>query len=139
MTRKEAIKNIEQLLRWYVKEEPMSETMYKREAVKVAIEALEQEPCEDAVSRKEVLEYIEYSCADLESACENDEVCHDIKSMPSVRPQKRGSWIERFNEDERWLMCTECRKDSDKAHNFCPNCGADMRGERAHDKRREVF
>ena len=42
MTNEEAIKDLKQLLRWYVKEEPMSETMYKREAVQMAIEALER-------------------------------------------------------------------------------------------------
>lgn len=44
MTDKEAIKNIKELLRWYLKEEPMSETVYKREAVEMAIKALEQQP-----------------------------------------------------------------------------------------------
>lgn len=42
MTNEEAIKDLKRLLRWYVKEEPMSETMYKREAVQMAIEALER-------------------------------------------------------------------------------------------------
>ena len=44
MTNEEAIKNIKELLRWYLKEEPMSETVYKREAVEMAIKALEQQP-----------------------------------------------------------------------------------------------
>ena len=46
----------------------------------------------------------------------------------TVEERKQGGWIERFDEDSKWLMCTECHGDSDNAYNFCPNCGADMRG-----------
>ena len=42
MTREEAIEELKELLRWYLKEEPMSETVYKREAVSMAISALSE-------------------------------------------------------------------------------------------------
>lgn len=59
-----------------------------------------------------------------------------IDSIPSadVRPNIHGHWGRRivdngFNAD--WV-CSECghREYTDFIHmNFCPNCGADMRGE----------
>lgn len=86
MTNKEAIKDLKQLLRWYVKEEPMSETMYIREAVQMAIKALEQEHCEDCVSRQAVLEIfgnvhpLDYNA--------NAYIIR-IKELPSVQPKQK--------------------------------------------------
>lgn len=40
MTKKQAIQNLKELLRWYLEEEMLSETVYKREAVDMAISAL---------------------------------------------------------------------------------------------------
>lgn len=37
-------------------------------------------------------------------------------------------WIERFDNEDKWLECPHCHKDSDNAYAYCPNCGADMRG-----------
>ena len=68
------------------------------EAFEIAIKALEQEPCEDAISRQVVLEAIEddkserYSCF----ASNNDAECFKqiIRELPSVSPQqKMGRWI----------------------------------------------
>ena len=63
-----------------------------------------------------------------------DEICGVLWNLPSVQPErKRGKWRRRlvdsgFNAD--W-HCSECGwKTSIEEHgyNFCPNCGADMRG-----------
>ena len=60
-----------------------------------------------------------------------------IKDAPTIEP-KRGEWKRRivdngFNAD--WV-CSECgyRVKTDFVdYNFCPNCGADMRGENDAD------
>lgn len=44
----------------------------------------EQEPCEDAISRQAVLEYIEGSEAELGHSSENELVCQYIKELPPV-------------------------------------------------------
>ena len=61
-----------------------------------------------------------------------------IKSLPSVQPERKtGRWIK----TARWgrvYYCNQCRNylDFDGVNagrgstNFCPNCGADMRGEK---------
>ncbi len=53
-----------------------------------------------------------------------------IKQLPSAEP-KRGKWVYQNG----MIKCDQClrairRIDHDGILNFCPNCGADMRGER---------
>lgn len=56
-----------------------------------------------------------------------------------VVERKRGEWVwkteSKLDEHtgeywgEEYCSCPFCGKDSDWEHNFCPNCGADMRGD----------
>lgn len=48
----------------------------------------------------------------------------DAPSVPTVEP-KRGEWLE-IGDD--WIKCSLCGKEICYDANFCPNCGADMRG-----------
>jgi len=60
-------------------------------------------------------------------------VWQQIKDLPSV--QRKGHWIN-INEG-KWnvwavFKCSECGEIDNRIYetdNFCPNCGADMRGE----------
>lgn len=96
------------------------------ECIDYAIKALEQQPCDDCVSRQAVIEYIEACGAELGHDIENESVREDILNMPSVTPKRKSGlhWIERFDNEDKWLECPHCHKDSDNA--YCPNCGADM-------------
>ncbi len=62
-----------------------------------------------------------------------------IAEFPSAEPErKKGKWIE---QDDGWdgvyYECSCCKEaftlldgtPSDNLYNFCPNCGADLRGE----------
>ena len=57
-----------------------------------------------------------------------------VEEMPTIEERKKGRWKRRvvdsgFNAD--WV-CSECKyrlKTDFVSYNFCPNCGADMRGE----------
>ena len=58
---------------------------------------------------------------------------HDVMEMPAadVRENVRGEW--EFNCDTfviRKYLCSQCSIPHDKESQFCPNCGADMRGEK---------
>lgn len=63
------------------------------------------------------------------------ESCIDaLNELPSVQPERKtGEWIE--HNPHKWGLgiifeCTECGYEVDcEEPNFCPNCGADMRGE----------
>ncbi|WP_458457467.1 hypothetical protein [Pseudobutyrivibrio sp.] len=43
-------------------------------------------------------------------------------------------WIERFNDEDKWLECPHCHKDSDNAYAYCPNCGASFKEEKRGSK-----
>ena len=112
-------------------------------ALKMAIHALQQEPCGDAISRQAVLN-MQYRIDDSATLSTRDVVnVDDIENLPSVNPQepKIGQWIQTneffINQDGQFIykfICSECkslsyfRKSNKKAigANVCPNCGARM-------------
>ena len=71
-------------------------------------------------------------------ACDVDYMVNDIESAPTVDAvdRKRGKW-EWHSDDELYYSCSCCGHKAygntleiiDGAYHFCPNCGADMRGE----------
>ena len=49
-----------------------------------------------------------------------------IKQMPPAKPEReKGKWSDGY----RWQRCSLCKQTGKKSWNYCPNCGADMRGE----------
>jgi hypothetical protein len=59
-----------------------------------------------------------------------------IQDMPTIEPErKKGKWIVTSEfEDCRYAKCNQCKVKqlfyyNKSLTNFCPNCGADMRGE----------
>lgn len=52
-----------------------------------------------------------------------------IDKSPTIEERKTGEWIP---FDYPWYRCSECgavRENKSFLENYCPNCGADMRGE----------
>ena len=91
------------------------------------IKALEQEPCEDAVSRQAVIRLAE------QGQVQGFEwQIKKLTTLPPVTPTpKKGKWIE---EPNCWLRCSCCKShyphtsiNGVSGSNYCPNCGADMR------------
>ena len=108
------------------------------EAADMAIKALEQEPCEDAISRQD-LDKALYECFHEEDSPNNitdvrlGAVRNFIKNFPSVTPQKKaGKWIEgkyrdddiRYNDSS--YKCNKCGRIVDFKENYCPSCGHKM-------------
>lgn len=110
----------------------LNDTGFK--AFNMALKALEQEPCEDAVSR-EAIESILY---ELYEVCTNmDELVHcmddNLKKLPSVTPKRMGKWISHYvgiDEDDYGWDCSECGEwfVMDEPYHYCPKCGAKMKG-----------
>ena len=118
----------------------------KYEAYNVAVKALEQEPCGDAISRQAAIDIIEswLSCDDYNNAEQHimratESILYDL---PPVTPQpKTGHW--------EWIQydgnpnignwhCSECSRivrgaitaaNPVYAYKYCPNCGAKMESE----------
>lgn len=90
----------------------------------------EQEPCEDAISREEMLKYQWYLHGKMPNE-ENHKLWQFIKSLPSVAPrQKTGKWNVLGYDDPlvTFYKCSECHMKITLKFNYCPNCGAKMDG-----------
>lgn len=105
------------------------------EAIEMAIKVLEQEPCEDAISRQAVFEQINCWIGNGEYRYTNAThyLTERVKHISSIKPQepKIGHWIEHPHEaGENWeysrYECSECSAWEDDDSDFCPNCGAKM-------------
>ena len=139
MRNEEAIK----LLQKYKEESEEDYYVKRAEALDKAIKALEQEPCEDAISREAVLEGLR-TCYDTDTKEYSDgsqwinyeDAVAEMENLPSVTPQpKTGHWIEHFNGNEHIVYCENCKTEyyeddlcmgGTGAPNFCPICGAKM-------------
>ena len=101
------------------------------------IDTLEQEPCEDAISRADVLDLCDSKDPDYK-------VYHfkeDVECLPPVYPNpKIGHWIVQPSNEEQgerpfiWWKCSNCGQvifsetthDRLEFHAFCGRCGARM-------------
>ena len=90
--------------------------------------------CDDAISREAALEkmadYVSSGYAD--SAEDFEEYSKIICQLPSVQPSRKGHWIYIGNSEVNGLKiceCDNCHKRAYGSTDFCPNCGADMRGD----------
>ena len=87
---------------------------------------LEQELCEDAISRRELNNKIEM----LDMRYGSDfywETKGIIDKLPSVYPkQKTGHWIDKDVRGSIEPYCSVCGDSVDTTYhyNYCPNCGA---------------
>ena len=95
---------------------------------------------DELISKMAVIEAIEKARANVGHNLERsigksiieilDEVGRDIDRLPPAEP-KRGKWIHNGSQFKNRWICSECGYMYYlQKPNFCPNCGADMRGER---------
>lgn len=86
------------------------------------IEAIEQQPCEDCISRKDMLAVLSQSHS-LTQAWDG------LEKLPSVTPKEKiGHWIRQTDDYHDYYECEHCgiAVGLDDIKNFCPNCGARM-------------
>jgi len=169
MTREDAIKILKEC-----RERKLKYTFYTLDeyqaATDIAIEALEQEPdaihnereqaymkgyedaskryrtepCEDAISRQEVLNIIEFEdkwLVDAKSHNTNTTIAFDsmiskVQALPSVSTEKTGHWIAQdIHNCHTDFRCSKCGYIHSFMHlygeptadyTYCPNCGAKM-------------
>ena len=116
MTRKEAIAHGKEQLEVFGGEHA--------EFIKLAIKALEKEPCEDCVSREAVKEALRNRIGESISDC--------INALPSVTPtRKKAKWIVLKDEygDICEAICSCCEDNGNHRWKYCHTCGAEMESE----------
>ena len=129
--KKHCLKQVEDCEMWarFKREEPHGKIY---EEHKLILELLEQEPCEDAISRQAVLK-IQANYAEHIGATKFWQMRDDIRALPSVTPQQEtGKWINQGDYAE----CSNCGANSGVQYNgvepvpfntrYCHNCGAKM-------------
>ena len=98
--------------------------------------------CKDCDKRKGIKSgkwKIIYEIGDVPCrACDVDDMVNDIESAPTVDAveRKRGEWEQVANDDSGIdFRCSVCHRyrfhngEMLRKYKFCPNCGAEMRGE----------
>lgn len=137
MTREEAIAILRNQHRWTGEPEKINEVRAENKALEMAIKALEQEPCEDCVSRQAVLDAIAANCIwENEYNLTSSRIEKAVEGLPSVDPQpKTGYWTligysGLRHTNLKVCECSNCHKRTYGSLDFCGRCGADMRGEK---------
>ena len=99
---------------------------------------------DDLISRQAAIDALDkrFDSIPMEQTTEILLLRKDLRNLPSAQPQRmRGKWT--YGEDEYGIDGYHCDKcgffvpwdythkfiDFIKDYHFCPNCGADMRGE----------
>ena len=98
--------------------------------------ALKREPSEDLISRAETINAITETLDAIDHVPKwvFDKLTSAIEKLPSAdRP--KGKWHYSDGKPATigqsfGVICDQCGAESEYCTNFCPNCGADMRGER---------
>ena len=124
------------------KEVPMSDKdkllLEVNKAICNNLKALEQEPCEDCISRQAVNKLVdELARAISDEKCHIQRgrnygrIMHDILELPSVEPERKtGKWKHMVG----WWECNQCHAEytgmptcmGKVIYEYCPMCGAKM-------------
>lgn len=103
----------------------------------MAIKALEQQPCEDTVSRQAAIDALQdvskyYTEKGRKWHPHVDFMVDAIKDLPPVTSQQKiGKWVKEYIGCT-YDVCSECKQKITTGYfeyNYCPNCGAKMESE----------
>ena len=102
-------------------------TMAEKEFYDTAIKALEQEPCEDCISKQAVLELAKNECETAIIPYKRFvKSLNALSSVTSKPKTKTDQWIGYFDEEARCYVyeCPICRNKQPFGTKYCWECGA---------------
>lgn len=82
-----------------------------------------------------VIEALDSFILDEVTDVHGDTVREILERLPTIEERKIGKWLKAYGDHEAfgvrpfYRYCSECNESTVWAYNFCPHCGADMRGE----------
>lgn len=98
----------------------------------VILKALEQEPCDDAISMDKTIVQLSHLLSDWDDDW-NVAIRKCIETIKNVKPvtaEKVGQWIDiqYFKADDTYYRpkCPFCSIEPKEYSNYCPNCGRRM-------------
>ena len=121
MTREEAKEKL--YMEWQGSLEDNIDYAGVSDAYKMAIEALEQQPCEDCISREAVLDL----CDSKDPEYKVRYFKEDVECLPPVTPRpKTGRWTRVTDKAGHLVWECDCGWQQRFYTNFCPDCGIKM-------------
>jgi hypothetical protein len=74
---------------------------------------------------------VQHDMTSIEPGMTRIGILQAIQEQPTIDPErKKGKWIDKSGGIEgAWNYCSVCGEQAIDLYDFCPNCGADMRGE----------
>ena len=84
------------------------------------------------MTKEEAIKGLKVLAKDFSGYKPNEEMFEmAINSLTAnVRENVQGKWIPYQNEEWIYQKCSECGQIADVKSNFCPSCGANMRGDK---------
>ena len=124
MTKEEAITNLNMISIAFVDPVTREQRKLINDTFKMAIQALSQEPCDDAISREDAINAFDEHPYDTLSYASARNI---IRELPSVT-QKSGKWHRKYDRivNDCFWECDKCGCGYQHEYNYCPNCGAKM-------------
>lgn len=98
----------------------------KEIALKMAIEALDEGPCDDLISRKFMLK-LGATCIAKRDASGNLIPIRAIKELqPAMIIRSKAHWVKNKRGEILFFTCSECSCRAKVRYHYCPDCGAKM-------------
>ena len=134
-----------EFLGYLLRDKNIERTIYE-DALKIAIESLKAQlsqegATKDAISRQWLLDCINEGWIKFDTDKDANRFIHLVRDIaPSTQPEpKKGEWLPDNNNAYEMRFVCSCCKESEVVPtigftkykplwDFCPNCGADMRG-----------
>ena len=94
-----------------------------KEALNMAIQALEKESCDDAISREAAIRLAE------QGQVQGFEwQFKQLVDLPSVSTEKTGRWHRKYDSivNDYFWECDNCKCGFQRDYPYCPNCGTKM-------------
>lgn len=69
---------------------------------------------------------VQHDMTSIEPGMTRIGILQAIQEQPTIEPERKtGKWINSYKRQ----TCSVCKQRGYRSWSFCPNCGADMRGE----------